>query len=187
MSISIPCPGCGAKLKAREELVGMRVKCPSCGTALVVNAVPEVSRRETTLMSDELVTPENLSKALLKSIFDAALMDNTYDEEGDLVVSSEQVKNCWVIPGDHKDRILLLAIFRFKSGVSRMQQLECANKINTEYAIVRAHVGNNDTLRFTYYITVNGGVTRKAVAMAVKRFCSIPHSAIAECGPDLVA
>ncbi len=138
-------------------------------------------------MNDELVTPENLSTDLLKTIFDAALMDNSYDEEGDLVVSSDQVKNCWVIPGDHKDRILLLAIFRFKPGVSRTQQLECANRINTEYAIVRAHVGKNDTLRFTYYITVNGGVTRKAVALAVKRFCSIPHAAIAECGADLVA
>ncbi len=34
MPISVQCPGCGKKLKAKDELAGKRVKCPSCGQVL---------------------------------------------------------------------------------------------------------------------------------------------------------
>lgn len=40
MPISIQCPGCHKSLKAKDELGGKRVKCPACGTAVVV---PEVA------------------------------------------------------------------------------------------------------------------------------------------------
>lgn len=33
---AIDCEGCGAALKLKEEYVGRRIKCPKCGTALVV-------------------------------------------------------------------------------------------------------------------------------------------------------
>lgn len=35
-------------------------------------------------MSNDLITPENLSKELLYSIFDAAFMEASWDSEGDL-------------------------------------------------------------------------------------------------------
>ena len=34
--ISMSCPGCGAKLKAADESVGKRTKCPKCGTEVTV-------------------------------------------------------------------------------------------------------------------------------------------------------
>jgi hypothetical protein len=58
--------------------------------------------------------------------------------------------------------------------------------VNKEYAIVRATVGQNDALRFTYDILVSGGITKKALVLAVKRFCEIPHSAVARLGEDIV-
>jgi hypothetical protein len=33
MSISVQCPGCGKKLKAKDELAGKRIRCPACGKA----------------------------------------------------------------------------------------------------------------------------------------------------------
>jgi DNA-directed RNA polymerase subunit RPC12/RpoP len=36
MSISVRCLGCKKKLTAKAELAGKRVKCPSCGQALVL-------------------------------------------------------------------------------------------------------------------------------------------------------
>lgn len=36
MAIAVSCPGCDAKLKAKEELLGKRVKCPKCGHAVDV-------------------------------------------------------------------------------------------------------------------------------------------------------
>jgi serine/threonine protein kinase len=38
--VTFPCPACGKCLKARAELAGKQVKCPSCGQAAEVPALP---------------------------------------------------------------------------------------------------------------------------------------------------
>jgi WD40 repeat protein len=41
--LDFPCPNCGQKLRAREDLAGRRVRCPKCGAAAPVpEDVPEV-------------------------------------------------------------------------------------------------------------------------------------------------
>ena len=51
MTISLQCPDCDKKLSARDELVGKRVKCPSCGGSVTVQteraAEPETKRSAT--------------------------------------------------------------------------------------------------------------------------------------------
>lgn len=136
-------------------------------------------------MTDELITPENLSKEMLKSVLDAAFMETYYDSEGDLRVRDRV--NCFVFPNqERKDRVQLIAVFGFKAGTSELQRLQAANRINAEYIIVRAVVGGNDTLRFTWDIPIAGGITKKAFVLALKRFCSIPHAAVADCANDVV-
>lgn len=135
-------------------------------------------------MAEELITPENVTKELLKEVLDAAFMDTSYDNEGDLLVK-EHV-NCFLLLGDKKDRVFLLCVFGFKPGTSMLQRLECVNKINEDYAIVKAWAGSKDSLRFGYHILLSGGINRKAFVLAVKRFCSIPHDAIADYGQDIV-
>ena len=136
-------------------------------------------------MTDELITPDNLSKELLKSVFDAAFMETSYDSEGDLTV--KDTVNCYVFPNmEMKDRVQLIAVFGFKAGTSELQRLQAANRINTEYIIVRAVVGKNDTLRFTWDIPIAGGITKKAFVLALKRFCSIPHDAVVDCAQDVI-
>lgn len=135
-------------------------------------------------MSDELITPDNVSKELLKSVFDAAFMETTYDRDGDLVVK-EQVR-CVVLVNERKDRISLLTIFGFRPEVEQTERLECVNRMNSELIVVKAIAGNNDTLRFEYDILVSGGITKKGVVLAIKRFCSIPRAAIGKFAEDLV-
>jgi len=136
-------------------------------------------------MTDELITPDNLSKEMLKATLDAALMDTSYDKDGDILV--KDVISVWVLPNaERKDRIKLLSIFGFEPSASQLQRLECVNKINSEYIVVKAYVGQKDTLRFDYDIMVAGGVTKKAFVLAVRRFCSIPRAASAEHGAGLI-
>ena len=135
-------------------------------------------------MTDELITTENLSKELLKSILDAAFMDTSFDSEGDLKV--REGLNCFVLPNkERKDRVHLMAIFGFKPETSEVARLQAANRINDEYIIVKAVVGKNDTLRFTWDIPIAGGITKRAFVLAVKRFCSIPQQSIADCANDI--
>ncbi len=135
-------------------------------------------------MSEELITPENLSKELLKSVFDAAFMEAFYDQDGDLTVKEHVT--CYVYPSEKRDRIRFLAQFAFKPAAGRTERLECVNHINDEYILVKASVGANDRLRFTYDMPTAGGITGKALVLTLKRFCSIPHEAVREYGGDLI-
>jgi len=136
-------------------------------------------------MSDDLVTPENLTKELLHSIFDAAFMETSWDSDGDLRVK-DQI-HCFVLPTEKKDRIRLISIFGFKDDASQVQRLECVNNINREYIMVRATSSNNDTLQFDYDIYVQGGIPKKAIILATKRFLSIPLDAVSDHGNELVS
>lgn len=135
-------------------------------------------------MSEELITPENLSKELLKSVLDAAFMEAYFDQDGDLTVKEHVT--CYLYPSQSRDRIRFMAQFKFKPGADLLERLECVNHINEEYVVVRASVGANDRLRFTYDLPTAGGITRKALVLTLKRFCSIPHEAVREYGADLV-
>lgn len=136
-------------------------------------------------MASDLITPENVSKEVLKSAFEAAFLDVSYDADGDLKVKDQVT--CLVFLNEQKrDRIALMCQFAFKSSATPLQRLECANNINREYVVVRAVVGKNGALRFEYDILLFDGITRKSLVLSLKRFCAIPRPAILEFGPDLV-
>ena len=137
-------------------------------------------------MTDELITPDNLSKELLKSVLDAAFMETSFDSDGDLKVKDSV--NCFIFPNEErKDRVRLLTFFGFKPEASELLRLQAVNRINAEYIIVRAVVGNNNAMRITWDIPIAGGITKKAFVLAVKRFCSIPHDAVSDCAKDVVS
>lgn len=135
-------------------------------------------------MTDELITPENLSKEMLKSVLDAAFMETSFDNDGDLKVKERC--SCFVFPNEKKDKVQFYTRFGFKSGASELQRLQAVNRINAEYIIVKAVVRKNDVLGFEWDIPIAGGITKKAFVLAVKRFCSIPHDAVADCAGDVV-
>lgn len=129
-------------------------------------------------MTDTLLTPENVSKNVLQELFEDALMDVSIDQDGDLLVQ-EDVK-CYVFLNESNDRIRLLTLFGISEQADHLRRLECVNAINREYVLVKAYLASEQTLAFEYDIYLKGGVTRKYVAWAVKRFCSIPRKAVSE-------
>lgn len=135
-------------------------------------------------MSTEFITTENLSRDLLKSIFDAAFIETTLDSEGDIVVQ-DQCKVI-VIPDKERRRIWLLTQYAFKPNAKESQKMTCVNNINKDYIMARAVVLDN-ILRFTYDIILDGdGITKKSFVMVVKRFGMIPPQAVADYGGDIV-
>ena len=134
-------------------------------------------------MQEELITTDNISQELLKSVFDAAFMDPTVDGDGDILIKDD-VK-VYVRLGDKKDRIRFICQFGFTEDSSPLARLQCVNLINTEYIMARAHV-TDTTLIFNYDLLVSGGLSKKALVMALKRFASIPRDAVADHGKGIV-
>lgn len=141
--------------------------------------------------TEDILSPDNLSVEKIKSILDAAFMDASYsDGDEDEIIVTEQIP-CLITINQKKDLIRLSVRYCFSVGISELQQLSCVNKINTDYLIIRAsiqEVGNNEAnrLRLDWYISISGGVTKKSLILAIKRFCSIPHVAIKEYASEFV-
>ena len=134
-------------------------------------------------MQNEILTPENVSKDVLKAAFDAAFMDATFDSDGDLKLKDEVT--CYVFLREKNDGIRLSTGFGFKEGTSELQQLQLTNKINDEWRIVRAYANPEKlTLKFDYEILLNGGISVKNFILSVKKFCGIPRDAIADADKD---
>lgn len=142
------------------------------------------NQKEKTQMQEDLITAENLSPELLKSVFDAAFMETKLDADGEIIVQDE-VKVRVQVNQERKDRVRLLSAFGFKSDSQPLARLQCANQINAEYIMVCASA-EEDILFFRYDLLVAGGVTKKALVMAVKRFASIPQGAVTDHGKEIV-
>lgn len=140
--------------------------------------------KENMQMPDDLITSDNLSPELLKAVFDAAFMEAKLDDKGELIVE-DAVKVRLIVNQERKDRIRFISLFGFKSDSSQLARLQCANLINAEYIMVCASA-EEDLLFFRYDLMVAGGVTKKALVMAVKRFATIPQDAVADHGKDIV-
>jgi len=134
-------------------------------------------------MSDQIITPDNVTREMLKSIFEAAFMTISIDSDGDIIVKEQC--NCYVIPNKEQRRIWLLTQFSFKPSASELEKLRCINKINKDYIMVRA-VAADRNLRFTYDVILDGGVSSKTLVLTIKRFCAIPHEAVRDYGSDIV-
>ena len=136
-------------------------------------------------MNEELITPENLSTELLKTIFEAAYMNVEIDEDGDLKVREECT--VYVRPNKKlKDRISLLSMYGFKDSSTDVERFECANHINKRIIIVRAYATDKGNLYFEYDFLLEGGLTKKSLVLGIKRFASIPRVAVKEFGEGII-
>ena len=134
-------------------------------------------------MSDDILTTESISTALLKSVFDASYIDSTIDEDDELVV--QDIIKVRIRISSSKDRIRLYSLFGFVPDTDMTTKLDCANKINQDYLFVCSSV-NDNMLFFRYDIYLAGGLSKKGLIATVRKFASIPQDAVQDYGKDLI-
>ena len=129
---------------------------------------------------NDLVTPEVLDRDLLWTIYDAAYMDCEKDSDGDTVISERGLKYVATIH-ESQHAIYLFLAFGLKDGVPFAEQLEYVNYINDKYIVTRASINKDrEALVFDYYIWLNGGISRKAIVLATKKFIEVTGQALLE-------
>jgi hypothetical protein len=135
-------------------------------------------------MNNDLITPENVSKEMLKSVFDAAYLNATLDSDD--LLSVKEDSTIFISLNEAKDKISLATYYRFTADSSEVRRLQLVNKINNEYIIVRAIAESDDTLCFSWDISIEGGITPKNFVLSVRRFGSLPRAIIQNCETDIV-
>jgi hypothetical protein len=125
---------------------------------------------------DDLVTPETVSKDMLKTLFTDAYMDTSVDNDGDIVVKDSY--RAWVMPATDGTWIRLYSLFKPNPAASAEDKLAFVNRLNDELIILRAWVTDTGGFGFEWYVPVEGGTTKKAIVFAVKRFHHLLQSAV---------
>lgn len=135
-------------------------------------------------MPDDLITPDNVSNEMLKDLLDAAYMDFTVDDEGDICVRDKCRVFIWI--NSANTVLQLSASFAFKEDSAECDRLTAVNLINAHYLVIKASSEENNCLRFRYDFMLSGGITKKALVQGIKRFASIPHDAVKDYADSIV-
>ena len=127
--------------------------------------------------SGDLVTEANLSRDLLKAMYDAAKVPASIDGGGNLIVRLPQVQ-VFVLPG--KDSVRLMASYDFAPRATWQEKLDLANRINDEYIMARASLPEKrqGTLSVDYYVIIGAGISRATMVAITRRFGEVVVEAI---------
>ena len=136
-------------------------------------------------MSDEFIYPEGISVDALKTLFQEAYMDVSVDTDGDLVVKDNY--RCYLRPDPDGRLISIYAIFGANAEALQPDKLAYINLVNDQVKLIRASVSANGKFFFDYYLSVEGGISKRSVVMAVRRFFSCLGSALREDSENVVA
>jgi hypothetical protein len=125
---------------------------------------------------DQLVLPEQVSPEMLKQLFTDAFMDATIDKDGDVLVV--ETYRSYVVPGNENKWVRVYAVFGANPEAVLEDKLDFVNRVNAELVIVRAYVDTTGRFIFEHYIPVEGGLTERALVLAVRRYHRLLEAAI---------
>jgi hypothetical protein len=136
-------------------------------------------------VSDEFIYPEGINLGALKKIFEEFYMEVSVDTDGDLIV--QDTHRCYLRPDPDGRLILIYAIFGANPSAAQADKLAYVNHVNDQVKLIRASVSANGKFYFDYYLSVEGGVSKRSIVMAVRRFFSCLRLAFREDAGNVVA
>jgi Putative bacterial sensory transduction regulator len=134
---------------------------------------------------DEFIYPEGINTDALKKLFEEAYMEVSIDSDGDLIVRDNY--RCYLRPDPDGRLISIYAIFGADDKAVEADKLAYINRVNDQVKLIRASVSSNGKFFYDYYLSVEGGISKRAVVMAVRRFFSCLGSALREDTGNVVA
>jgi hypothetical protein len=161
----------------RTGLVAVAALLALAGPVLAQAPAPRPAAPPARPAAPELVTEANLSRDLLKAMYDAARVPASVDGGGNLVVTLPEVK-VFVLPG--KDSVRLMASYDFAPRATRQERLDLANRINDDYIMARASLpeARPGTLAVDYYVMLGAGMSRASLVAITRRFGEVVVEAI---------
>jgi hypothetical protein len=143
-----------------------------------------VARKEDPV-SDEFIYPEGINQDALKQLFEEAYMEVSVDTDGDLIVKDNY--RCYLRPDPDGRLISIYAIFGANPSAAQADKLAYINRVNDQVKLVRASVSSNGKFFFDYYLSVEGGISKRSIVLSVRRFFSCLASALREDTANVVA
>jgi hypothetical protein len=134
-------------------------------------------------MSAELITPESATIEQIRDIYESALLDVTLDAENGFVVIDDEIVARAKL-SDSKERLQLIAFYKVREDADRIDRLELVNRINDQFVLIRAAIGDEDELWIDYGVVLKGGATKKQIAHATRMFLKVAEMAVKDCDDE---
>ena len=125
---------------------------------------------------DQLIRPEQVSPEMLKQLFVDAFMDATIDKDGDVLLV--ETYRSYVVPGNENRWVRVYAVFGANQEALLEDKMDFVNRVNAELVIVRAYLDTTGRFILERYIPAEGGITERALVLAVRRFHRLLEAAI---------
>ena len=127
-------------------------------------------------MSEKMISSDNLSKDLLKNIFDDAYLDAGFDEkDGDLYV--KETWKTWFFLDEKKRYFSMSLYFIINEDSSMADRLEYASNVTREFILIKANV-EKTVIAFKTYVWLEGGMTYKNIIKTYKAFLWVTEAAL---------
>jgi hypothetical protein len=136
-------------------------------------------------VAEEILNAEGVNTDVLKEMFDAAYMETSIDSDGDVKIKEKY--SCYLRPDPDGRLIAVYAIFGAQPEAAQQAKLEFVNRVNDQVKLIRASVMGDGRYFFDYYVAVEGGTTKKAVVLAVRRFLSCIEAAMQQDTDNVVS
>ena len=112
-------------------------------------------------------------------------MEVAVDTDGDLIVKDDY--RCYLRPDADGRLVCVYAIFGANPDAPQPDKLDYVNRGNDQVKLIRASVSDNGKFYFEYWISVEGGVARRSIVLAVRRFLHCLSTAFSEDTGNVVA
>jgi hypothetical protein len=136
-------------------------------------------------LSDEFIYPEGITVESLKQVFEENFMEVAVDTDGDLIVKDDY--RCYLRPDADGRLVCVYAIFGANPDAAQPDKLDYVNRVNDQVKLIRASVSDNGKFYYEYWISVEGGVARRSIVLAVRRFLHCLSTAFSEDTGNVVA
>jgi hypothetical protein len=136
-------------------------------------------------VADEFIYPEEINADALKKVFEDNYMDVSIDTDGEVVVTEDW--RCYLRPDPDGRLVLVYASFGSSTEASEEAKLDYVNRVNDQVKLIRASVTASGKFFFDYYFSIEGGVSRRSIVMAVRRFHKCLRLALDEDTANVVA
>lgn len=132
----------------------------------------------------EFIEEDAVTNAKLAEVFNAAFYTASLDEDGDLVVRTDEGFKVLITVDEKKTLIVMRAIFGLIEHAPMQGKLELANKLNDKVVFARFSVPREDVLYADYFLPYEQGVPAFLVVRSFKWFSMTVQGGIGEHDTD---
>ena len=127
-----------------------------------------------------LIPEKDVTLVRLLEVFEAAFVENDVDDDGDLVIRTENNTKIFVSLDDRNKLVRFTALYGLRDEAPDEEKIALANTLNDNIVFVRFSAGHNSALICDYYLPFNGAISPLHVVTVTRLFNRIVASSLGE-------